>query len=67
MDIADETCVPLVLRRAQNEILRALRAESDVAEAEHRRLADAYVRQAVRSISDNPDRSYDWSELLADF
>ena len=58
-----EIDVPLVLRHAHDEVLLALFAESDEAAAVHRKAADKYVREAVRTMSANPKREYDWSEL----
>lgn len=58
--------VPFCLKRAREEVLMALRADSAEDEGAHRRLADSYVTQAVRTIEDEPDREYDWSSLRAD-
>lgn len=53
--------VPKILRHAHHEVLLALWAETDEDEAVHRGRADSLMRAAVREISDDPQRSYDWA------
>jgi hypothetical protein len=60
------TDVPLCLKRARDEVLMALSAESAEDEGAHRRLADRYVSKAVHIIEHEPEREYDWSGLAAD-
>ena len=57
--------VPLYLRRAHDEVLLALFSETNADEAVHRERAGAFVREAVLTISDDPEREYDWSALVA--
>ena len=59
------TDLPLCLRRAREEVLLALGAESAEDERFHRKRADRFTAEAVRNIDRAPDRTYDWS-LLAD-
>lgn len=61
-----KTDVPQCLRRARDEMLMALGADSAEDEGAHRRLADRYVTEAVQVIELEPDREYDWSGLRAD-
>lgn len=63
MEFLPDIDVPDVLRRAHDEVLLALWADSDADEATHRRRADAYVREAVKLMTDNPRQCYDWSAL----
>ncbi len=53
--------VPNILRHAHEQVLLALWAETTEEEATHRDQADALMREAVRGISDDPERSYDWA------
>jgi hypothetical protein len=58
---ATESEVPNILRHAHEQVLLALWAETNEEEASHRDRADALMRQAVRDINDDSERSYDWS------
>lgn len=57
------TDVPACLKRAREEMLMALGAESAEEEGAHRKLADHYFSKAVRVIEDEPEREYDWSGI----
>lgn len=52
---------PVSLRHAREEILLALGASSAEDEAEHRKLAGAYIIEAVHDIQREPDRKRDWA------
>ena len=54
------TDLPLCLRRAREEVLLALGAESAEDERFHRKRADRFTAEAVRNIDRAPDRTYDW-------
>jgi len=56
--------VPAVMRHAQDEVILALWAETDEAEAAHRARAAALMREAVKVISNDPRRIYDWSPVV---
>ena len=56
--------VPLYLRRAHDEVLLALFSDTIEDEAAHRQRAGAFVREAVLTIREDPDREYDWSALV---
>jgi len=58
-----ESEVPNILRHAHEEVLLALWAETGEEEAAHRVRADALMREAVREISDDPQREYDWATV----
>jgi hypothetical protein len=58
-----ESAVPHILRHAHEEVLLALWAETVEEEAAHRDRADALMRAAVRGISNDPHRSYDWATV----
>jgi hypothetical protein len=58
-----ESEVPKILRHAHEEVLLALWAETGEEEVAHRRRADALMREAVRGISDDPARDYDWATV----
>ncbi len=55
----------LCLKRAREEVLLALGAETAEDERFHRAKADKLTAQAVRDIDREPDRRRDWS-LLAE-
>lgn len=57
------TEVPLCLKRAGEEVLLALRADSTADERRHRQLADELMTVAVRDMQRAPERVYDWSQL----
>lgn len=57
------TDLPLCLKRAREEVLLALGAESAEDERLHRELADRLTAEAVRDIDREPGRIYDWSVL----
>lgn len=57
------TDVPFCLKRAREEMLKALGAEDSQSEGRHRRRADRYVTEAIHGIDSEPDRKYDWSVL----
>jgi hypothetical protein len=57
------TEIPLFLRRAGEEMLLALGAESAEDEALHRALADELTATALRDIERAPNRRHDWSLL----
>jgi hypothetical protein len=58
-----ESEVPNILRHAHDEVLLALWAETHEEEETHRDRADALMREAVRGISDDPRRAYDWAAV----
>jgi hypothetical protein len=64
--VAAESEVPNILRHAHDEVLLALWADTNEEEAAHRDRADALMREAVREISDDPDRAYDWAAVASD-
>lgn len=57
------TDVPFCLKRAREETLKALGAETAQDEGRHRRHANRLVAEAVHGIDLEPDRKYDWSVL----
>lgn len=57
------TDLPLCLKRAREEVLLALGAESPEEERLHRALADRLTAEAVRDIDRRPGRPQDWSRL----
>lgn len=59
------TDLPLCLKRAREEVLLALGADSAEDERIHRALADRLTAEAVRDIEREPDRTHDWSLLVA--
>ena len=59
------TDLPLCLKRAREEVLLALGAESAEDERLHRALADRLTAEAVRDIDREPGRTHDWSLLAA--
>ena len=58
-----KTDVPLCLKRAGEEIMLALGAESAASEGAHRLRAARLVTEAVQVIERDPQRDYDWSCL----
>jgi hypothetical protein len=60
----DEKHVPLCLKHVREEVLMALGAASAESEVEHRKLAEEYLAEVVNVIEHEPERQYDWSELL---
>jgi hypothetical protein len=58
------TDLPICLKRAREEVLLALGAESAEDERRHRARADRLTAEAVRSIQHAPERSHDWSLLV---
>lgn len=59
------TELTLCLKRAREEVLLALGAETDEDERFHRELAESLTAEAVRDIDREPDRPHDWSLLAA--
>lgn len=57
------TELPLCLKRAREEVLLALGAESPEDERLHRAKADLLTAEAVRDIDRAPDALHDWSLL----
>jgi hypothetical protein len=57
------TDLPLCLKRAGQEVLLALGAETDDDERYHRALADRLTAQALRDLERAPDKPHDWSLL----
>lgn len=57
------TDLPMCLKRAREEVLLALGAQSAEDERLHRELADRLTAEAVRDIDREPNRAYDWSRL----
>jgi len=57
------TNVPLCLKHAREEVLKALSADCAEDEGTHRKRADRYVSEAVQLIEHEPDLVYDWSDL----
>lgn len=55
--------VPLCLKRAGDEVLKALGSRNATDEGAHRRRAEHYFAQAIEVIELEPERTYDWSEL----
>ena len=58
-----KTNVPLCLNHARDEVLMSLGALNAEDSDRHRKLADDYIREAVRSLRSEPDRQYNWSLL----
>lgn len=59
------TDVPLCLNRAREEMLMALGSDTAQDENAHRRMVEVYIVEAVHALQDEPERTYDWSELTA--
>jgi hypothetical protein len=57
------TELTLCLKRARQEVMLALGADSDEEERMHRALAESLTAEAVRDIEREPDQPHDWSEL----
>jgi hypothetical protein len=57
------TDIPLNLRRAGEEMLLALAAQSDEEEQLHRALAEQLTATALRDIERSPDRPQNWARL----
>lgn len=53
----------LYLKRAREEVMLALGAESAEDERLHRELADHFAAEAIRDIDREPERKHDWSLL----
>ena len=57
------TELTLCLKRARQEVMLALGADSDEKERFHRAQAESLTAEAVRDIEREPNQAHDWSEL----